>query len=412
VRSPLTLALTALLSLTFVVVGAGVDPAYAAEGKREAPPIDASTGKKLNEAIEALNAQKYADARAILDKMNMEKLSPYEQSRVWQIKASIAGAQSDYEGVRKAMQAALLTGGLSDVEAQEARYQIAQMYIAQEHWQEGINALTEWLQTAENPNSTAYYLLAVAYYQLKKIDQAIPPAQKAVDMADNPRDSWVQLLLALRLEKEQYQEALPLIKRLIIADPSKKNYWVQLSAVNRQLERYDESLAALEVANVAGLLTTDSDLRPLTDLEAFVGIPYRSATNLEKFMQKGQIKTDEKAWERLAFAWIAAREYKRAIAPMQKAAELHENGDTYVRLAEVQLQRQDWAGATDALQKALSKGGLKDTGNTQLLMGIAYYSNKQPKEAKTWFEKAATHDKQKSQATAWIKHIEQEQSQS
>ncbi len=407
-RSFITIALTALLSLSLVVIATSSDPAFAAEGKREAPPIDISTGKRLNESIEALNAQKYAEAKAILQKLNMEKLSPYEQSRVYQIQASIAGAQTDYEGVRKNMQLALQTGGLNDEEAQEARYQIAQMYIAEEQWQQGINALNEWFKTAVNPNSTAYYLLAVAYYQLKKPDQALAPAQKAVDLAEQPRESWLQLLLALRLEKEQYTEALPLLKRLVIADPAKKNYWVQLSAVNRQLERYADSLAALEVANMAGLLTTDSDLRPLTDLEAFVGIPYRAATNLEKYMQKGQIKADEKAWERLAFSWIEAREYKKAIDPLQKAAELHSNGDTFVRLAEVQLQRQNWAGATDALQKALQKGGLKDTGNTQLLMGIAYYSNKQPKEAKTWFEKAAQHDKQRTQATAWIKHIESE----
>jgi len=157
---------------------------------------------------------------------------------------------------------------------------------------------------------------------------------------------------------------------------------------------------------MAGLLTTDSDLRPLTDLEAFVGIPYRAATNLDKYIAKGSIKGDEKAYERLAFSWIEARDYKKAVAPLQKAGEMHENGDTFVRLAEVQLQRQEWAGAADALQKALSKGGLKDTGNTQLLMGIALYSNKQPKEARNWFEKAATHDKQKTQAQAWIKHID------
>ncbi len=148
----------------------------------------------------------------------------------------------------------------------------------------------------------------------------------------------------------------------------------------------------------------------MTDLEAFVGIPYRAATNLDKLISKGTIKPDEKAYERLAFSWIQAREYKKAVTPLQKAGELHSNGDTYVRLAEVQLQRQDWPGATDALQKALSKGGLKDTGNTQLLMGIALYSNKQPKEARNWFEKAATHDKQKSQAQAWIKHIDAEAS--
>lgn len=406
------------IAVGLVVLGAfGIaslpDRASAAEekeGKREAPSIDASTGKKLNEAIEALNAQKYDEAKADLAKMNLDKLSPYEKSRVFQIYASIAGAQNDYDGVRKNMQNAIASGGLNDEEIQEARYQIAQMFIAQERWQEGINALNEWFQTAVNPNSTAYYLLAVAYYQLKKMDQALVPAQKAVDLTDQPRESWLQLLLALRVEKEQYNEAIPILKRLVMADPSKKAYWVQLSAVNRQLERYDDSLAALEVANLAGLLTTDSDLRQMTDLEAFVGIPYRAATNLDKLIAKGTIKPDEKAYERLAFSWIQAREYKRAVAPLQKAGELHENGDTFVRLAEVQLQRQDWPGAADALQKALSKGGLKDTGNTQLLMGIALYSNKQPKEARNWFEKAATHDKQKTQAQAWIKHIDAEAS--
>jgi len=165
--------------------------------------------------------------------------------------------------------------------------------VKQEKWQEGINALNEWFATAVNPNSTAYYLLAVAYYQLKKPDQALAPAQKAVDLSETPRESWVQLLLALRIEKEQYQEAIPLLKQLVMADPSKKNYWVQLSAVNRQLERYDDSLAVLEIANMAGLLTTDSDLRPLTDLEAFVGIPYRAATNLDKYIAKGRSNIEQ-----------------------------------------------------------------------------------------------------------------------
>ncbi len=86
------------------------------EGKREAPTIDLSTGKRLNEAIEALNAQKYEEAKAALSKMNLEKLSPYEKSRVYQMYASIAGAQNDYDGVRKNMQLAISSGGLNDEE--------------------------------------------------------------------------------------------------------------------------------------------------------------------------------------------------------------------------------------------------------------------------------------------------------
>src|SRR5262249_47176742 len=110
----------------------------------------------------------------------------------------------------------------------------------------------------------------------------------------------------------------------------------------------------------------------------------------------------------LADSWIAAREYKQAMAPLQKAAEMAPNGDLFVRLGQVYVQRQDWGPAANAFQKALEKGGLKDIGATQLLMGIALYSQKQPKEAKTWFQKAAQHDKVKKQADSWIAHIDNE----
>ena len=59
------------------------------------------------------------------------------------------------------------------------------------------------------PNSTAYYLLAVAYYQQGDKRRALAPAEKAVELSEKPQESWLQLLLALRLQNEQYAEAVP-----------------------------------------------------------------------------------------------------------------------------------------------------------------------------------------------------------
>jgi tetratricopeptide (TPR) repeat protein len=404
--------LAAALMLGVLGVATLPSPAFAAEEKREAPPIDASTGKHLNEAIEALNADKYADAAAILGKLNLEKLSPYEQSRVHQVYASIANAQNHYDDARKHLAAAVASGGMNDEEISSANYQIAQLYIVEERWKEGIDALNKWFQTAVNPNSTAYYLLAVAYYQTKNLQAALVPAEKAVELAETPKEGWIQLLLALRLEREEYKLAIPLLKHLIALAPQKKNYWIQLSAINRQIEQYDDSLAALEIAHMAGLLTEPSELQQLADLESYVGVPYRAAKMLDAAMTKNQLPTDQKTYEKTADAWIAAREYNKAMAPLQKAAELSPNGDLYVRLGQVYVQRQDWAPASNAFQKAIDKGGLKDVGATQLLMGIALYSQKQPKEARAWFQKASQHDKVKKQADSWIAHIDNELSSS
>ena len=53
---------TPLLVALSLVARLAAAPAFAAEEKREAPQIDASTGKRLNEAIEFVNAEKYAEA--------------------------------------------------------------------------------------------------------------------------------------------------------------------------------------------------------------------------------------------------------------------------------------------------------------------------------------------------------------
>ena len=53
----------------------------------------------------------------------------------------------------------------------------------------------EWFKTAQNPNSAAYHLLAVAYYQMGNHAAALEPAQKAVDLGGiKPQESWLQLL--------------------------------------------------------------------------------------------------------------------------------------------------------------------------------------------------------------------------
>jgi tetratricopeptide (TPR) repeat protein len=399
-------ALSIALLAGLVAPAAAQDENAAEEGKREAPVIDPTTGKRLSEAIEALNAGKYDEANAILTKLNVDKLSPYERSRVEQIWASIAQSKEDYPGALKHIQAAIASGGLNEQEALQAQYQIAQIHIAQEQWKQGIDALNTWFKAAPNPNSSAYYLLAVAYYQLKDFKNAIPAAEKAIELSEKPQESWLQLLLALRLQQEQYQEALPILKRLVAAAPDKKGYWLQLSAVNSELEKYQDAATAMQLAYFGGLLTEDSELRRLSELLLYIGIPYRAAQFLEKNIQDKKIKPDQKAYETLANSWVAAREFERAVEPLGQAARLHENGDLYVRLAEVQVQREDWPGAQDSLQRALDKGGLRDAGNAKLLMGIALYSQDKVQEAKNWFQQARQHPDERKQADGWLQHIE------
>ena len=137
-----------------------------------APPVDVATAKALNAAIDALNMSDYDAARAALAPLKVDKLSPYEHSRLEQILSNIAAAQEKYDEARAHIEGAIKAGGLNEQEALDLRFQIGQLFMAEGKWKEGAASLEEWFKVAPNPNSAAWYLLAAAYYQNEDYEHA------------------------------------------------------------------------------------------------------------------------------------------------------------------------------------------------------------------------------------------------
>lgn len=375
----------------------------------EAPPtnqIDQRTGETLTAAIEFLNNDKNAEARAKLAELTLDRLSPYERSRVEQMFFSLDVQEENYDGARQHMEAAINSGGLNDQEISQGRYQLAQLYMQQEKWAEGAKALEDWLKTAQNPNGGVYYLLAAAYYNLDNFDAALPHARKAVDITDTPQEGWLQMLSALLLQKEQYRDALPVIQRQVNMFPTKKVYWMQLSSVYAQLEDMQNALVVMQMAYHAGLLTEGTEYQRLSDFMMVANMPYSAADLVTKAIDDKKIEPDLKTWESLANSWVAAREFRKALPILERAGQLSDNGNNLLRLGEVNVQLSDWGPAADALEQALNKGGLRDTGYAQLMLGIALYNQEKLSEAKTWFERASNSQSQRNTARGYIQLID------
>jgi len=390
----------------------GTSRAAARNEKEEAPAsgsnsIDAQTGKILNEAIELLNMENYQGAAAKINTLKLDNLSPYERGTVERILFSISYAQEKYEEARGHLQKAIDSGGLNAQQIDEAKYQAAQLFMQEEKWKEGAAALEDWFKTATTPNSAAYYLLAVAYYQQEDFNKALAPAKKAVELMDQakPNESWLSMLSALYLQKEQYKDAVPVLQQLITAAPDRKTYWMQLSSVYGQMEDYSNALAIMQLAQNVGLVTEDSEVRRLADLLLFNDVPYRGAQVLETAIEKKLVNLDDKLYEKLANCWIAAGEYDKSITPLTRAAELASSGDAFIRLGEVQVQREDWPAAISAIQRGVDKGQLKDPGNAQLMLGIAHYSQKNYAAARPFFERARQSDKHRQIADSYLQAI-------
>ena len=417
--------LTRVAVLASLLLAAGTNAETTAAVADEAAPIDFEKLRidrlvKFNTQRTNPRVQRYMKAAgdanedgdpkkgiALLDKLNPRRLNSKERALVYRYRAVISYGSEDYTGAIEYFEKALAEQVLLVDDDNRIRFGVAQLYVASQQWRAAIAALQRWLRYAEVPDPLGHYLLAIAYYQLDEFEPALVHAEKAVDLAPNPSESWLQLLAALYVAKEDYESATSVLEELVVRFP-KKRYWVQLSLIFGARDNYRHALAVQQIAYEQGFLTEDKELRRLARSYLYHDVPYPAAHVLEKGLERGAIEGDAKAYELLANSWIAAREFERSLLPLQTAAELSEDGDLYVRLGQVYLQREQWGQAAKPLQMAVKKGGLRDPGNAQLLLGIAYYNGERVSQALSSFVRARQHDSTRSAADNWILHIERE----
>lgn len=400
-RSGMTLAL-AVFSCTAAYAQ------RAAEGSDSAPQdISAQTGRILSEAIEFLNNDQFDQARARLGDLRVDRLSPFEKSRLHQLLFNLEMNDEDYPGAREQLQLAIDSGGLNAVELSQMRYQMAQLFVQEEKYAEAAAALEAWIASEAMPNSAAYYLLSASYYYQELFDKALPNAQKAVDLAgDAPQEPWLQMLASLHMQKEDYDAALPVVKRMVNLFPDKKVYWMQLAGLYSAKEDYSNALVVLEFANYAGMLTEGREIQQLADLYSVQEIPYRAAVTLEKALNDGKIEKTRQNVEKLGNTWTAAREFEKAVPVLRQAGSLSEDGNLYVIAGQVQQQLADWEGSIESFQDALEKGRVRDDAYVEYLIGYSYSELDRYDEARTHLRRAARDPEHKSSAESLIRFID------
>jgi hypothetical protein len=387
------------------------------EKRREKPKPETrrieSTGKfaftRLQNAQKALSDGKVGEALSNLNELKgrEDKLSEYEQAMMWQTFAYAYSAQERYAQAVEAFEKCLATNALPPQSAIDARYNMAQLYLVLENYRKAIENFEIWFKAADNPSGDAHYMMAAAYAQAERPREALPHAKAAVAKAGAPKESWLQLLLSLHFQLEQMRDAAGVLEKLIATFP-KKTYWMQLAAAYTQLDDKKKALATLELAERQGFLSSENEVRNLIQLYLANDIPYRAALKIEQAMADGRLSNNARNQELLANTWLHARERERAVAPLERAAELSGDGNLYVRLGQVHLAEERWGPARSALSKALAKGGLRDAGNVHLLLGIAHASESRWREAEQAFAAARKYDSSAKSAAQWLSHIEEE----
>lgn len=423
---------TSVLAVAVSVVSVGVDraitsldlvPSAVAQEKkkdqretRRTPALRNKVYEKLAEAQTFAEAKQYNEAEVILNEMisteGKRALNSYELANVYNLFAFLRYSTEDYKGALDNYRKVVAQPDIPLAMEINTKKTIAQLFFVQEQWQQGVNALLEWFELSEKPDAGSYVLLSQGYYQLKDYDKALQNVVTAIDMYEAagklPKEQWYNLARFLYFDKGDTDNALATLTVLLKYYP-KKQYWVQASHLYGEKKEDAKQLAMMETAYEQGMLDKSTDLVTMAYLYLNAEVPFPAARVMEKGFKAELIEEKSKNYELAGSAWRQAQETQKSIPMMEKAASKSDDGELYTRLGNVYLDGDQFQQAVEAINKGLSKGGVKRPDQARLALGMAYFNLGDYTAARKVFRVAAKDDRSKKYANQWLKYIQSEQ---
>lgn len=304
---------------------------------------------------------------------------------------------------------------IPDALKQNTLFSLAQLSLGQGDFSETLAYLERWQQIVGDDNAQkADVLRAQALYQKGDYEQALAPIERAIETAEQNGgagdENWYVLQRAIHYELGQ-TAAVAVVFEKMIKHFNKPEYWVQLAGVYGQLGKDEQQLAMLEAAYQQGFLTKGQDLQMLVQSYFFGGIPYKAGKVMEQALADGKLEANLRNLKLLAQSWIAARETDRAVAALERAAELSSDGELDAQRAQVLLNAERYPQAIAAAEMALRKGNLEKPGTLHLVIGMAELEQKNFNPALRAFAKAKAFEDARKAAAQWERYATSEKEQ-
>lgn len=328
-----------------------------------------------------------------------------DEAMVLQMLGYTEMSRENYDQAIEYMRASLELDKLPEQMKYELGYMVAQLYAAQEEYDQAITFAEGWFETLEEPKPQQLMFMANLLAQTERYERALPYAEQAVAASDSPRESWYQLLISSSFNLEAYDKTERYLRAAISGWPDDARYWEQLASVYLIQKREDKALATLQLAWRNGVLEKESAIRSMIQLAISGGIPDRAGRLLETAMERNLVPTDERFLKLRVNAWRSAREYDKAIGALEALAAETGSGNAYITIANIHLDRAQWQPAINALQRARQLE-VDEPGRVWLLLGIAYTEQEQFQDGMEAFRKARAFGYTEGQAKNWLKYAE------
>ena len=378
---------------------------------RDAPPSTMSEHfyNRLSRVHAMLDEDNPGEGLALLDRIRPDRVGKYEAAQLYQTYGYVYSALEREDDAYDAFARSLELDMLPTHQQQGIRYSVAGYHADNERYEESNAALMRWFRFEPDPGAEAYVVMGANFAQRKMMAEALPYVVRANHLAEQPSQNWRNLQLAIHVELGQFADAIELLKDNIGIWPDNVRNYTALSRLYAETGEDEGALAALSIPWQRGILHAPEDILSLVRLNLFRENPARGGMILREAMNRGHVDESPKNLRLLLNAWMMARENDRAVATIDRLAELADDGEYYRRKALLLNETGEWDKVIESCRLALAKGGLGSPGEVWLLQGVALAELGRYGEAIDAFENArrSGNDGVRRDANAWIGYVEE-----
>ncbi|MBW8189779.1 tetratricopeptide repeat protein [Neiella marina] len=366
--------------------------------------VSPGTYKELTSIQEQIGNNQVDEANKALLELHAEVAEDsLDEALVLQMLGYTEMSRNNYPEAVDYLRRSLALNKLPEKVKYNVGYMVAQLYAAQEKFDDALTFAAEWFKTLEQPTPDQYIFMANIFAQTGNYKDAIPYVEQAIAKAPKVKESWYQLLIASHFELKQYKAATKALTDAISHWPEKASYWEQLASVYVVLGNEKRALATLQLAWKQQVLTKETSVKSMIQLAVSRGTPEHGARLLQSAIDKEVLPADEMYLDLLANAWVAAREQEPAIEAFALLANTSKKGDPFMQIANLHIEKAEWSQAESALNRALDYK-VDEPGKAWLLLGIALTEQKKFGSGMDAFRKARAFKDSARQAKSWLKY--------
>jgi hypothetical protein len=372
--------------------------------KRKTQLVGPSVGKKVGKAFELYSADDYPGALAIL--LDIDASKPYDKAYVARFIAVMYAQMGNEElNAIQYLKEAVGPDILNEGDQAQALKLLADLQMQTKSYDDAISNYYTWMDFTGKSEGDTWTKIANANYMLKRLDKMIVPADNAIAAyGDKHNKNPYILKVTSYYEDKKYNKAVDVLETVIQIFPEDKTWWTQLGMFYLLVEDYKKGLATLDLAYKQGYLEKESEIKTLASLYSQNEVPYKAAMLLEKNIDSGLVKRDDKNLATLANALHAAQNITEAAKYYGELAKMTNLAKHYSKQGMLLKQDEQFKAAIVALNKALELG-VKSKGKLYMSIAESHFYLENYKQAYKAINLAMKDPKTRKSAKGWVSFI-------